>query len=151
MAAMSDYLENKVVDAIFRGQPLPTISNIWVALTTTPVTDSNTGANITEFAATGSYARVQLTSNLNSWMGTNYAQGVASVGSNGTVSNNVAITFPAPTGNWGIANSFVLLDTATVGTGNTLFYGQLTQAKTINSGDADPTFSANTLQIQIDN
>lgn len=151
MAAMSDYLENKIIDAIFRGQALPNISNTWVALTTTPVVDSNTGANITEFAASGSYARVQISSNLNSWMGTSYAQGVVSTGNNGTVSNNVAITFPAPTGNWGVANSFVLLDTGVVGTGNTLFYGQLTAPKTINSGDAAPTFSANTLSIQIDN
>lgn len=152
MSAMSDYLENKIIDAVFRGQALPTIGNTWIALTSTPVVDSNTGTNITEIPNSGGYARVQLTSNLTNWMGTNFNQaGTISSGTNGTVSNNVAITFPSPTGSWGVANSFALLDSGTWGAGNLLFYGQLTAPKTINAGDAAPTFTANTLQIQIDN
>jgi hypothetical protein len=35
--------------------------------------------------------------------------------------------------------------------GNLLFYGNLTTPKTVNNGDAAPTFSASALSIQLDN
>lgn len=150
MAAMSDYLENKIVDAIFRGQTLPTITTTYIGLTTNPLYDANTGTNASEFAFAGGYTRVAITGSLTNWMGTSYnTGGTVSAGTNGTVSNNTAITFPAPTGAWGVANSFGLFDAATAG--NLLFFGQLTNPKTINAGDAAPTFTANTLSIQLDN
>ena len=152
MAAMSDYLENKIVDAIFRGQTFPALPTLYIGLTTNPLFDANTGANASEFAGTGGYARVALTSSLTTWMGTNSnAVGTVSTGTDGTIRNNTAITFPAPIGNWGVANSFGLFDSATIGAGNLLFYGQLTNPKTINNGDAAPSFTVNTLTIQIDN
>ena len=150
MAAMSDYLENKVIDANFRGQSLGIPGNTWIGLTAAPLSDSSTAPYTTEFSG-NNYSRVQVVSNLSSWMGTNYnSSGTISSGSNGTVSNNTAISFPAPTGgNWGVANSFGIFDAITGG--NLLFYGQLSAPKTINNGDSGPIFSANTLSIQIDN
>jgi hypothetical protein len=67
----------------------------------------------------------------------------------GTSDNIAAITFPAPTGNWGTATHFALWDSATYGAGNLLASGILTTAKTINSGDAAPTFPIGTLDIVI--
>ena len=91
MAAMSDYLENKVIDAIFRGQSLGIPGNTWIGLTAAPLSDSSTAPYTTEFSG-NNYSRVQVVSNLSSWMGTNYnSSGTISSGSNGTVSNNTAL------------------------------------------------------------
>ena len=90
--AMSDYLENKLVDYVFRGQAY-----------TAPTTvrrprhrcrnDTACGTEVTG----GSYARVAVTSSLANWAGTQSAGSTtASTGTSGTISNNAAITFPAP-------------------------------------------------------
>jgi hypothetical protein len=98
----------------------------------------------------GSYARVAVTSSLSNWAGT---QGsgttVASSGTSGTTSNNNTITFPAPTANWGTITGVGIFDAST--SGNLLFYGALSQSKTVNNGDAAPNFPAAALSVQVDN
>ena len=73
----------------------------------------------------------------------------ASSGTGGTTSNNAAVTFPAPTANWGSVSYFGIYDASTAG--NLLFCAALTTAKTINNGDAAPSFAIGALTIQIDN
>ena len=156
MAAMSDFLENKIIDFLLRGQALgitgataaagtgPTA--LFVALYTANPTDGAGGTEVTG----GSYARVSVTSALAAWAGTQAAASVlASSGASGTTSNNGAITFPAPTASWGVITGTGVFDAATGG--NMLFYGALTISKTINNGDAAPVFSAAALSFQIDN
>lgn len=156
MAAMSDFLENKLIDWLFRGQAIgitgasaaagsgPT--NLYVGLFTANPTDAGGGTEVTG----GSYARVTVASSLTNWAGTQAAAStVASSGTSGTTSNNGAITFPAPTANWGTITGFGIFD-ATSG-GNLLLWGALTTSKTVNNGDAAPAFSAASLSIQIDN
>ncbi len=146
MAHMSNYLENKLVDAIFRAQSYTMPATIYVALYT--VTPSDTGGG-TEVSG-GSYARVAITSSLANWAGTQAAAStIASSGTSGTTSINGAATFPAPTGNWGVIVAIGLLDAST--SGNLLFWGPLTTSKTVNSGDAAPSFAAAALTYQIDN
>lgn len=124
-----------------------------------PVLDSNTGfpAGLTEVSG-GSYARVALAAGavqaLADWAGTQSAASTtASTGTNGTTSNNAAITFPAPTANWATGGAQVgvigIFDQLTAG--NLLFSGALTVPKTINSGDAAPSFAISALTQQIDN
>lgn len=147
MSAMSDYLENKLIDFVFRGQPFTPSATLYIALFTTA--DNDAGTARAEVSG-GSYARVAVTSSLANWAGT---QGsgttVASAGTGGTTSNNVAITFPAPTAGWGTIVGMGIFDAATGG--NELWYGALTTSKTVNSGDAAPSFTAGSLSIQIDN
>lgn len=146
MAAMSDYLENKLIDAFFRAQAFSMPATIHVALYTAAPSDSAAGTEVTG----GSYARVAVTSSLANWAGTQAAgSATASSGTGGTTSNNAAITFPAPTANWGSITHFALMDAPTGG--NMLFLGALNTAKTVNSGDAAPQFAAGALSIQIDN
>lgn len=156
MAALSDFAENKIIDFLFRGQALgitgasaaagtgPT--NIYVALYTANPSDSTAGTEVTG----GSYARVTVASSLANWAGT---QGTgtttASSGTTGTTSNNNAITFPAPTANWGVITGAALLDASSGG--NILAYGALTVNKTVNNGDAAPSFPAGSLTFQLDN
>lgn len=145
-AALSDYLENKLVDALMRGQTYTMPATTYVALATTAGSDVACGTEVSG----GSYARVAVTSSLANWAGTQGAgTTVASTGTNGTTSNNAAITFPAPTANWGTVVEVCVFDAAT--SGNLLWRTSLTTSKTINNGDAAPSFAAASLTFQIDN
>lgn len=146
MAAMSDYLENKLVDFIFRGQAYTPPATLYVGLLTAGPSDSSAGTEVTG----GSYARVAVTADLASWAGTQAAGSTtASSGNTATTSNNAAIAFPAPTAGWGVVTHTAIYDAPTGG--NLLFYSALTQPKTINNGDAAPEFPVAALQVQLDN
>lgn len=156
MAAMTDFLENKIIDWLFRAQAIgitgasagagsgPT--TLYVGLLTATPTDSTAGTEVTG----GSYARVAVTSSLANWAGTQAAASTtASSGTSGTTSNNAAITFPAPTANWGTITGLGIYDASTGG--NLLIYSALTTSKTVNNGDAAPSFAAAALTFQVDN
>jgi hypothetical protein len=155
MTAMSNTLENKLIDWFFRAQAIG-ITGATAAAGTGPATlyiglftatPSDTGGG-TEVSG-GAYARVAVTSSMVNWAGTQAAAStVASSGTGGTTSNNAAITFPIPSANWGTANSFGIFDAAT--TGNLLFWGPLTVNRTISLGDQAPVFAAASLTVRID-
>lgn len=143
MSAMSNYLENKLVDLILRGQAFSAPANVYVGLFTTDPTDAGGGTEVSG----GSYARVALSGALASWAGTQSAGSTsASSGTGGVTSNNAAITWAAaPTANWGTVTHFGIFDAAT--TGNLLIHGALTASKTINNGDPAPAFPAGSLVV----
>ena len=147
MAALSDYLENKLIDQLFRAQAYSFPATLYVGLYTVTPADAGGGTEVTG----GAYARVAVVSSLANWAGTQAAASTtASSGTNGTTSNNAAVTFPAPSGaNWGSIVAFGIFDAASAG--NLLVWGPLTAAKNVNNGDAAPTFPISTLQFQIDN
>jgi hypothetical protein len=141
MSAMSDFLENKIIDQLFRGQTAPTTTTLYVGLLTTAPSDTGGGTE----ASGGSYARVTVTSSLANWAGTQSAGSTtASSGTGGQTSNNAAITFPTPSAGWGTVTHFGIYDAATGG--NLLFWGALTISKTINQADT-VTFPAASLSI----
>ncbi len=141
MSAMSDFLENSLVDQIFRGQTAPTTSTLYIGLYTAAPSDTGGG---TELSGSG-YARVSVTSSLANWSGTqSTGSTTASSGTGGATSNNAAITFPEPTSGWGQVQAFGVFDAATGG--NLLFHGSLTINKTINQGDT-VTFPAGSLVV----
>jgi hypothetical protein len=145
-AALTDYAENKTVDAILRGQSLGAPATWYAALYTTCPTDASAGTEVSG----GSYARVAVTASLANWAGTQAAGSTAaSSGTNGTSSNNGTVAFPAPTANWGVVQCWGLLDAAS--SGNLWIYSVLGTAKTINNGDAAPYFPAGAATFQIDN
>jgi hypothetical protein len=134
---MSDYLENKLVDHIFRAQSFTAPTNLYVALLTAAPSDSGGGTEVSG----GSYARAAVTCSLANWAGTQSAGSTtASSGTGGATSNNGAITFPTPTAGWGTITHFGIYDASSGG--NLLFHGALTTSKTVNSGDAAPSFQA---------
>lgn len=156
MASMSDFLENKLIDWFFRAQAIgvtgasaaagtgPTA--LFYALLTAAPSDTGGGTEVTG----GSYARVSVTSALTAYAGTQSAASTtASSGTGGTTSNNAAITFPAPTANWGVCTHMAIYDASSAG--NLLFWNALTTSKTVNNGDAAPSFAAASMTLQIDN
>ena len=87
----------------------------------------------------GAYARVQHAPTDANW--TANAQ-VAGAGRN---DNAAAITFPAPSANWGSVTDTAIMTRLTGG--NMIMYTPLTTAKTVNSGDPAPNFAVGALDV----
>lgn len=146
MSAKTDYLENKIIDWLLRGQSFTPPATLYFGLMTASANDAGTLTEVTG----GSYARVAVTPSLANFAGTQGAgTTTVSTGSSATTSNNNAITFPAPTANWGTVVGMGIWDAASGG--NLLIYTALTTNKTVNSGDAAPSFSAGAFTYQDDN
>jgi len=147
--ALSDYAENKTVDALLRGQALGAPATFYVGLTTDTCTDAGSG---TEPSGNG-YARVAVTSTLANWAGTQGAgTTVASTGTGGTTSNNTAITFPTSTGAWATGSNLQAVrwyDAST--SGNSWICIDLTAPFAVTISGVTLKFNAGTLQFQIDN
>lgn len=114
MSAMSDYLENEILDHILGTGAYTMPTTVYVGLSTASFNDDNSG---TELTGNG-YARVSAT---------------FSAAASGTTSNNAGIEFSAATGSWGSVSHFGLFDASTGG--NLLIHGAFTTAKTVASGD----------------
>ncbi|HET8777997.1 MAG TPA: hypothetical protein VFN76_10090 [Candidatus Limnocylindria bacterium] len=133
MSDLSNTFEGRVYDWLFRpGQAVTRPSAIYVALFTA-VTDAEAGTG-TEVAG-GSYARVDVTS----------AFGAPT---DGAGSNTSAITFPAPTGNWGTVTHFAIMDASSGGAAVTALKA-LAAPRVINNGDAAPSFAIGDLDLAI--
>lgn len=157
MAAFTDAFENKLVDFLFRAQALGLANSTagagtgpstwYFGLLTALPTDSTPGTEVSG----GAYARVGVAAALANWAGT---QGptttTASTGTTGTTSNNGVVTFPAPVGaNWGVIVGMGLYDSSTGGM--LCVYSALAASKTVNDGDAAPTFPISAFTCQVDN
>lgn len=199
---LSNYAENKLIDAVFRAQALGAPATMYHALLTSThgpranstayalnntisvvandgkvhlykcTTAGTTAAsqstlypgvadeNITDGTAVfaeqtpelddgtalvepsgGSYARVSETASLANRAGTQSAGSTtASTGTSGQTSNNGAITFPAPTANWGFVWGKAIYDASS--SGNMWVWAPLATVKTVNNGDAAPSIAA---------
>lgn len=145
MAALSNYMENKILDAMFRGQSFPSIPTLYFACFTVAPTDTGGGTECTG----GSYARVAVTASLANFSGSQGAgTTAASNGTSGTTFNNSDIQFPSPTANWGTVVGMGVFDAST--SGNLLCYGAISPTKVVNSGDLPPKFSTGQWAFQID-
>ena len=145
MGALSDYLENKLVDHILRATAFTAPATVYVGLLTAALNDTGGGTEVSGNA----YARVGVTSAPTAWNGTHGNTTGASTGTDGTVENAATITFPTPTpSGWGTVTHWGVYDASSGG--NLLFYAALTVSKTINSGDT-VSFAAGALSLQIDN
>lgn len=141
----SDYLCNKLIDFIFRGQAFSFPATLYNAyLTATP---NNAGGG-TEVGGGVGYARVAIAGSLTALSGTQGAGStVASTGSGGVISNNAPITQAAAltTGAWGTLTATAEYDAAS--TGNLIFWAPLNAPKTVPSSVAPPAFAAGTRTI----
>jgi hypothetical protein len=113
----SDYVVNRWLDLMFRNQAF-TKPATYVGLATQAtgwIDDSFVAiGQITECAATNNYARVLV--NIVGGASPTWKTAVA-----GNVDNVHAITFPTPSGSWGLVTSCFLIDSAS-GAGNILCY-----------------------------
>lgn len=143
MAAMSNYLENKLVDHCLRGVSFTAPTGIHVALFTADPTDANSGTEVSG----GNYARAALAPSTSNWASTGGATTTTnpSAGTLGETSNNLAITFNTPSASWGTVTHFGIYDASTGG--SLLFHGALTAPKTIGATDPAPSFAISALKL----
>lgn len=145
-AALTDYAENKAVDALLRGQSLGAPATMYIGLATDTCTDSGAGTE----PSGNAYARVAVTSSLANWAGTQSAGSTtASSGTGGTTSNNASIAWPASTGSWGTLQSVRWYDAASAG--NSWICINLTSSLNVSGAGFTVQFTAGQLQFQIDN
>lgn len=145
MASMSDYLENQIVDHIFRTATFSKPANIYFALFTAAPSDSGGGTEVTG----GSYARVAIVprdENFNATQGGN-TTATPSSGTGGLTDNAIEITFPTPSANWGTITHTGVFDNSSGG--NLLFHGVLGTSKTVNDGDPAPKFAAGDFNVTL--
>jgi len=114
MAAMSNYLETALVNAVLRNTSYTSPTTVYVGLFTSDPTDAGSGTEVSG----GSYARKAM---------------AFSSPSNGATSNSSAVEFDQATASWGTVTHFGLFDASS--SGNLLLHGALTASKTIDSGD----------------
>lgn len=132
----SDYLSNKLIDEFFRGQVYNWPANTYQSLYTTAPGNADAGTEV----AGGSYARVSVASSMAAWSGTQSAGSTsASSGTSGKSSNNAAITFAAPTADWGAVAAYGRRDAGSGG--NLLLWGSFASPRTILNGAATPSFA----------
>ena len=146
--ALDNYGENKLIDALLRGQSIGTPASWYIALYTDTCTE---GAAGTEVSTSGTaYARQAVTASLANWAGTQSAGStVASSGTNGTTSNNGAITWTQSTAAWGNLQSVGFTDAATAG--NRWICINLTTPSNVSAAGVTVSLPAWSLQFQIDN
>lgn len=114
MSAMSDYLENKILDHVLGTTAYTAPTTVYVGLATASFADDNSGTELTG----NNYSRVAATFD---------------AAASGTTDNSAAIEFAAATGSWGDVSHFGLFDASSGG--NLLIHGAFTTSKTIASGD----------------
>jgi hypothetical protein len=114
MAAMSNYLETALVNAVLRNTSYTSPTTVYVGLFTSDPTDAGSGTEVSG----GSYARKAM---------------AFSSPSNGATSNSSAVEFDQATASWGTVTHFGLFDASS--SGNLLLHGALTTSKTIDDGD----------------
>lgn len=135
MGSFTDYLENALLDHVFgtgAGKSLAyTQPDKYIALCTVAVTDTATGATITE-PSSPSYARKIM----QTW----------DAASAGATENTNAVQFAQATASWGTILDFAICDAITAG--NVIAYGSLTVSKSVASGDT-PKFATGDLDITL--
>lgn len=125
---------------------MPALLTAYFGLLTAAPSDTGGGTEVTG----GSYARVAVNATMANFAGSQAAASTtASTGTSATTSNNGVVTFPAPTAGWGSVTHMAIYDQLTGG--NILFWAALTTPKTINNGDAAPSFAAAAFTLQLDN
>jgi hypothetical protein len=122
MTAMSNYLENALINATLRNTSYTSPSTVYVALFTSDPTDAGSGTECTG----GAYARQSAT---------------FGAPSDGASSISADVEFPQATGAWGTITHFGIFDASS--SGNLLYHGALTASKTIATGDVLKITSSN--------
>lgn len=97
----------------------------------------------------GEYARVVVTLNASNWYSTQGDTATTSSGTSGQTSNVNAITFPAPTSDWGTVGLFAIFSSATSST-QPWFVGALTTPIAITNGMTSVQFLPGQLQYTED-
>ena len=137
---ISNYAANKVLDHLLRtpGTALASIgwsaaSGVWLALFTTAIDRQQDIGGPTEVSG-GSYTRAPLT---------------FSAAAKGLEVISAAVTFPAPTGNWGTIIAVAVVDTSASSGGGHILWFENVCPFVINNGDPAFSLPAGSIKISL--
>jgi hypothetical protein len=141
MANMHNYLEEKLLNYIFRGQNFTRPTTLWIALCEDEIEDDTEMADLPEVEGTG-YERKSISCATTAWADPASGDGITS--------NSEEIKWENV--QWeATIKSIAICDAGPARkTGNILFWGDLTKEKVVTQDDSI-SFAANSLSIQIDN
>lgn len=114
MAQMSDFLENKLIDHVFRNTTYAQPGTVYLALYSSDPTDADTGTEISNLG----YARKSIT---------------FAAPANGSTSNDADIIFAAAEEDWTTITHVGIRDAST--DGNLIMHQQLTNAVSVLNGN----------------
>lgn len=133
MSAASNYLENKVLDHVLTATSYTAPGTRYLALFNN--TSGSAAANLEAGTLTD-----EVTTSGSAYGRKTVTFAAASGGSSAT---NATVTFDAATASWGSVTHVAVMDGGTAGAGNVLFWGAVTTAKTIDTGDTFQVTSGN--------
>jgi len=133
MGSFSDYLENEVLDHVFKTGAYTAATNLYVALLKSTPDDADTGSTLPGEISAGAYVR----KGCNTW----------DAASSGATENTQPVTFAQATADWGVVNHFAVCDKTTAG--NVIGWGALSVTKNIQSGDT-ARFATGDLDVTLD-
>ena len=123
MSGFADYLENELLDHVFKVGAYTPATNIYIGLSKSTLAgataDAYTGTTIIGEVSGGAYVRKKC----NTW----------DAGSAGATENSQTVTFAQATADWGTVKTWFAADKTTLG--NILCWGSLSTAKAVSSGD----------------
>lgn len=141
MSAKSDYLEQAILNHLFRNTGLAVPATTYIALYTVAPTDAGGGTEVSG----GSYGRFAATSGTSGTGSGSVWSAPATEGGGGYVVSNAAeVNFGTATADWGTVLAFGILDASSGG--NLLYHNTLTTSRDILTGD-EGRFAAGQLQI----
>lgn len=126
---VSNYLEDLLINHVFRNISYTPPTSVFIALYTSDPTDADTGVEVSG----GAYARQQMTAGF-------------TVPALGACENAAGIVFPTATASWGLITHIGIRDALTGG--NLLFHGELTPNEQVDTGD-DFSIAAGALDVSL--
>ena len=126
--AFTNFLENELLDHVFRDSAYTAPSAVYTALFTAAPGEAGGGTEVSG----GSYAREETT---------------FGAASGGETTNSAEVDFGTASANWGTISHVAIFDASS--SGNMLAYGALASNKTVNNADSF-SFAVGTLTIALD-
>lgn len=127
MPALTNYLETKILNYLFRGISYTPPGTLYIGLTQS-FDSGSLKSGIVDEPSTGGYARQSYSATSGNWIAPYYSGIIAAV-----THNTTQIQFPVATSDIGdVSGIFIADDPAS---GNVLFFGQLSSPRYIRNGD----------------
>jgi hypothetical protein len=135
MGSLSSFLQDELLDHVFKTGAYTAPTNIYVALLTSTPDAADTGTTFPgELTGTGALVRIKC----NTWD--------AATGDPGATENSQTVSFAQATGDMGTVTHFALADKTTLG--NAIGWGALSASRVISSGDT-ASFATGDLDVTL--
>ena len=133
MGSFSDYLENELLDHVFKTGAYVQETNLYVALLTSTPDDADTGITLPGELSGGGYVRIKC----NTW----------DLAAAGATENSQTVTFAQATADQGTVTHFAICNATT--NGACIGWGALSASRVISSGDT-ASFATGDLDVTLD-